>query len=163
MVEEKGDWFVVNVKEAEWFENPDFGWRCRFEKEQRFEEIGVNISVLEPGKPNCRYHRENVQEGFLVLAGECLLLVNGEERRLRAWDYFHCPPGVSHNFVGAGEGPCAILMIGRRTKDIELFYPASDLAQRYNAQAPEPTADPRVAYSDVTPWRGTSPRPWPLS
>lgn len=149
MVEERGGWFVVSVRDAKWYGNDEFGRVCSFEMKDSFPQTGVRIAVLEPGKPNCRYHRENAQEDFLVLAGECLLLVNGEERRLQAWDYFHCPPGVTHVLVGAGEGPCSVLMIGHRPEQHEIFYPASERARRFNAEAPEPTPDPRVAYSDV--------------
>jgi len=150
MLEEKDNgWFVVNVKDAQWLKSDSFGYRCRFEKDERFPETGVGISVLEPGKPNCRYHRESAQEDFLVLSGECLLLVNGEERRMQAWDYFHCPAGVSHVLVGAGGGPCAVLMIGHRPEKIDLFYPKSEVAARHGAEAPEPTPDPQVAYSDA--------------
>jgi len=163
MVEEKGGWFVVNVREARWVGHPDFGRRCLFEKEERqFPHTGVNLALLEPGKPNCRYHRENAQEDFLVLSGECLLLVNGEERKLKAWDYVHCPPGVSHVFVGAGDGPCAVLMIGHRPAEHRLYYPASELARRYGGEAPEPTPDPRVAYSDVAPRQSIEAPDWPL-
>ena len=151
MLEERGGWFIKNVRDARWVGNPEFGKRVRFETEEaRFPQTGVGISILEPGKPNCRYHREGAQEDFLVLWGECKLLVNGEEHPLRAWDFVHCPPGVSHVFVGAGDGPCAVLMIGHRPEGgPELFYPESELARQYNAESPEPTPDPRVAYSDV--------------
>jgi uncharacterized cupin superfamily protein len=152
MVEERGGWFVVNVKDAQWRQSPAFGKRVGFEMEGSFSQTGVGISVLEPGKPNCRYHREEAQEDFLVLSGECLLLVNGEERPLKAWDFVHCPPGVSHVFVGAGEGPCAILMIGHRPEKQALFYPENELAARHGAETTESTPDPRVAYKDVTPW-----------
>ncbi|MCZ6696377.1 MAG: cupin domain-containing protein [Acidobacteria bacterium] len=162
MLEERSGWFIVNVKDARWAENPAFGRRCLFEKEEPFPQTGVRIAVLEPGKPNCRYHRESAQEDFLVLSGECLLLVNGEERRLKAWDYVHCPPAVSHVFVGAGDGPCTILMIGHRPPDIEIFYPKNDRARSCNAEAPEPTPEPRVAYSDVTPWKPIDPPSWPI-
>jgi uncharacterized cupin superfamily protein len=162
MVEEKGGWFVVNVREGRWFGHPDFGRRCIFEKEP-FPQTGVNIAVIEPGKPACRYHRESAQEDFLVLSGECKLLVNGEERPLKAWDFVHCPPGVTHVFIGAGEGPCAILMIGHRPADHELYYPGSELARQFGAEAPEPTADPRVAYSDVSPRQDIDPPDWPIT
>src|SRR5437588_8210286 len=80
------DWFVVNVRDARWWRHHAFGASCRFEsRETPFEQLGVNIRVLQPGEPNCLYHSENLQEDFLVLAGECLLLVDGEERPLRAW------------------------------------------------------------------------------
>ena len=102
------------------------------------------------------------QKECVVLAGECLLLVNDEERPLKTWDYFHCPPGVSHVLVGAGDGPCAVLMIGHRPENIELFYPASERARRFNAEAPEPTPDPRVAYGDVDRPQEVEPPDWPL-
>lgn len=85
--------------------HPDFGKRCLFETGDPFPQTGINLAVIEPGQPNCRYHREAAQEDFLVLSGECLLLVNGEEKRLGAWDYVHCSLGVSHVFVGAGTAP----------------------------------------------------------
>jgi len=161
MLEERGGWFVVNVQDAQWKSNAAFGRRATFEAQGRFPQTGIRLAVLEPGKPNCRYHRENAQEDFLVLSGECLLLVNGEERRLRAWDFVHCPPGVTHVFVGAGEGPATVLMIGHRPQNEELCYPASELAGRYNAEAPETTPDPDVAYSDVPAWTDTDPPNWP--
>ena len=162
MLEERGGWFVVNVKNASWLANPSFGKRCKFEPEERFPQTGVGIAVLEPGKPACRYHREDAQEDFLVLSGECLLLVNGEERKLGAWDFVHCPPGVTHVFVGAGDGPCAILMIGHRPPEKRIFYPESELARPHGAEAPEPTPEPAVAYSDVSRWEDTSPPTWPV-
>jgi uncharacterized cupin superfamily protein len=128
-----------------------------------FRDVGINLRVLSPGKPLCRYHRENAQEDFLVLSGSCTLLVNGEERSLRAWDFVHCPPGVTHVLVGAGEGPCIVICIGHRKGDAhELFYPASDLARSYGAEAPEPTDKPAVAYSDVEPPVSLDDVDWPL-
>jgi uncharacterized cupin superfamily protein len=141
-------WFVVNARDACWWRNEAFGWGTVFEsKENGFQQFGINIQVLEPGQPNCLYHRETNQEDFLVLSGECLVLVEGEERRLRAWDFVHCPPETDHVFVGAGDGPCAILMVGARSEDEELVYPVSELAQRHSAGAPEETREPRVAYA----------------
>ena len=97
-------WFVVNVRDAEWKEHDVFGSGCVFESDKNwFPQLGIDISVLEPGKPNCLYHSESLQEAFLVLSGECRLLVNGEERLLGPWDFFHCPAGVEHVFVGAGD------------------------------------------------------------
>ncbi len=162
MIEQREGWFTVNVQDARWVESADFGRRVLFEREQRFPEIGINIAILEPGKPNCRYHRESAQENFLVLSGECLLLVNGEEKRLGAWDFVHCPAGTSHVFIGAGDGPCVVLMIGSRPKDLELFYPHDPLAARHGAQSPEPTPDPHIAYAGVErPGPISAPR-WPL-
>lgn len=164
MIEQRDGWFVKNVRDAQWYEREAFGKFCIFEDraKQPFPHHGVNIQLLEPGKSNCRYHRENGQEDFLVLHGEAKLLVNGEEHSLKAWDFVHCPPGVSHVFVGAGDGPCAILMIGHRPAEQQLFYPRSELARPYNAETPEETPDPRVAYSDVTPSAPIDPPKWPL-
>ena len=162
MVEERGGWFVVNVKDARWVSRRVLGKYVVFEKEgEPFPQTGVHIGIVEPGQPLCRYHREGAQEDFLVLSGECLLLVNGEERPLRSWDFVHCPPGVSHVFIGAGEGPCAILAIGHRPAQHDLFYPESELARRFGAEAPEPTPDPKVAYSDVPQSEPIAPD-WPL-
>ncbi len=162
MIEERDGWFVVNVKDSKWAANAAFGKRCVLEQDRRFPQTGIGLHVLEPGKPNCRYHREEAQEDFLVLQGEALMLVNGEERPLKTWDFVHCPPGVSHVFVGAGDGPCVMLMIGHRPEKEQLCYPESELARRYGAEAPEPTPDPKVAYSDVTRWELTDPPKWPL-
>ena len=165
MIEQQNDWHIVNVKDASWFGGAGaFGSACNFEKTGgRFPEIGVNLFLLEPGKPNCRYHRESAQEGFLVLSGQCKLLVNDEERSLKAWDYFHCPAGVSHVFIGEGDGPCAVLAIGGRGEDVKLWYPESGAARNRGAEAPEPTADPRVAYGDL-PGRASIEAPaWPPS
>src|SRR5256885_1013829 len=124
-------WFVVNAREARWYES-DFGPFTRFEGDARFPQVGVNIGILGPGQPSCMYHREEEQEDFLVLYGECLLLVEGEERRLKPWDFVHCPPMTDHVFVGAGDGPCAILAIGTRLGE-QIVYPESELAQRHGA------------------------------
>src|ERR671935_955094 len=110
-------WFVVNVRDAEWLtsengEKQPSGSECAFESRQvEFPQLGIRLHVLPLGEPNGLYHSESQQEDFLVLSGECLLLVEGEERRLRAWDFFHCPPHTQHVFVGAGEGPCVVLMV----------------------------------------------------
>jgi uncharacterized cupin superfamily protein len=141
-------WFVVNVRDAEWWTSETFGSGCGFEsREHPFPDFGINLSVLEPDESNCLYHSENQQEAFLVLSGECRLLVDGEERPLRAWDFLHCPAGTQHVFVGAGDGPCVILMAGARSKDEKLLYPVSELARRYGASAEEETSDPKQAYA----------------
>src|SRR5205823_11231379 len=99
-------WFVVNAGEARWWSDEIFGPSCRFEaRECPFPQIAFSLRLLEPGKPNCMYHGEEIQEDFLVLQGECLLVIEGEERRLRAWDFVHCPAWTEHVFVGAEE-PC---------------------------------------------------------
>lgn len=142
-------WFSVNVADAPALRHELAGTFVPFESgDARFEDFGINIHVLEPGEPNARYHAESVQEDFLVLAGECLGIIDGAEHRFRAWDFVHCPAGTDHIFVGAGDGPCAILMVGGRRPDKALHYPVDESAARYGASTPEPTTDPATAYSD---------------
>src|SRR5207248_5548438 len=131
-------WFVVNVRDSRWMRHEIFGGGCRFEgPEAEFSEYGINIRVLQPGQPACLYHGESAQEDFLVLVGECLLVVEGEERPLQTWDFVHCPPETAHVFVGAGDGPCAILMVGTRDPNEKLLYPVSEVAGKYGASADE--------------------------
>ena len=159
-------WFVVNVRDAAWqtaenSEQKPPGADCRFEsREFSFPQVGVKIRVLEPGQPNGLYHSENQQEAFLVLSGECRLLVEGEERLLRTWDFFHSPPGTEHIFVGAGDGPCAILMAGARLPEEELHYPVSELAARYGASVEEETTDFAQVYPRFEPSRRERPSYW---
>ena len=165
LIPETAGWFVVNATESFWGQSDRGSAEIPFENfedpELSFPHFGINIRVLQPGQPNGKYHSESLQEGFLVLDGECTLLVEGEERTLRKWDYFHCPPGTDHIFVGAGDGPCAILMIGARGEGHTLHYPRHPLAEKYGAQTPEATDDPDVAYSDWSedwaPGKGDSP------
>lgn len=165
MVEEQGGWFVKNVKDGTWLQSEAFGKLCVFDAEDPFPNVGIHLFVLEPGKPNCRYHRENTQENFLVLSGRCKLLINGEEKDCHPWDFVYCPAGATHVFVGAGDGPCTLLAIGHRpgAGKQELFYPENELARKYNAESPQPTPDPKVAYSDVTPRAKINAPPWPIT
>ena len=141
-------WFVVNVRDTVWLTSNTSGALCPFEgREAWFPQVGIRLSVLEPGQPNALYHSESQQEAFLVLSGECRLLVEGEERLLRPWDFFHCPAGTEHVVVGAGDGPSVILMVGARTEQEELFYPVSELAARYGASAEQETSHPEQAYA----------------
>lgn len=163
-LEPAGDgWFVVNVRDVAWFTSGAFGSACRFEsRDASFSQLGINLRVLEPGKSNCLYHTESEQEAFLVLSGECRLLVDGEERLLRPWDFVHCPPGTEHVFVGAGDGPCVVLMTGARSDDGQLLYPVSELAARYGASVEEETPDPKVAYAPFEPPRRERPANWDI-
>lgn len=157
--------FIVNVADARALSHPRRATLVDFEADDApWPDTDVNIQVMQPGQPNCRYHCEPVQEDFLVLYGECLVILDGEERPLRQWDFVHCPAGVAHVFVGAGDGPSAVLMIGSRRRD-EAHYPVSDVAARYDASVSAPTDSPEEAYAD---WRAEAPRsetsnPWPLT
>jgi uncharacterized cupin superfamily protein len=143
-------WYVVNATEAVWKTSPGWGRYCKFEPDEpRFAEFGINVHVLAPGEPSGLYHAESAQEDFLVLSGECILIVEGEERRLRAWDFVHCPPWTRHIFVGAGDGPCAIVMVGTRDPDEELEYPVDPVALRHGAGVEKATPSAAEAYADV--------------
>jgi uncharacterized cupin superfamily protein len=147
-------WFVVNVRDAAWLANDALGARCVFESpDARFEELGIRVGVVWPGQPSTMYHAEESQEDFLVLAGECLLVVEEEERRLGAWDFVHCPPGTRHTFVGAGDGPCALLMVGRRDEGGGIRYPVSEAAGRHGAAVARETPSPNEAYAALPGWR----------
>jgi uncharacterized cupin superfamily protein len=139
-------WYVLNARDAEWRTQKGLGASVDFEGDVRFPQYGINIQVLDPGEPNSMYHGEEDQEDFLVLSGECILIVEGEERPLRAWDFVHCPPYTRHVFVGAGDGPCAILMVGGRQGEA-LVYPVDETALKHDAGVTEETPDPKVAYA----------------
>ena len=156
-------WYVVNVRDAAWFRNDDFGSSALFQEPARAPQLGVNIGVLDPGTPNCLYHEESEQEAFLVLQGECTLIVDGQERMLRAWDFVHCPPGTRHVFVGAGTEPCVVLFIGARDPDGTVLYAKNEVAARYGASAAEDATDPAVAYAgrrDYVPAPSPPEMPW---
>ena len=145
-------WFVLNAKDADW-EQCDLGRFCQFEpKEAPFPQVGFNLNVLSPGEPMTMYHRENAQEDFLVVAGECVLIVNGDERQLKTWDFFHCPAGVDHAIVGAGDGQSIVIAVGARTgnEDEGLVYPADPVAQKHRAGVAEETTDASGAYTAFT-------------
>ena len=114
LVRDEAGWFVGSALEERWNDTGQFGLYCNFEGKKPFPQLGVNVSVLQPGQAIGAYHREAAQEGFLVLSGECLAIVEGEEVPLRAWDYLHCPPGTDHAVLGAGDGPSVVLAVGRR-------------------------------------------------
>jgi uncharacterized cupin superfamily protein len=154
-------WFVVNVRDAAWVTNPVLGDACIIEGDDApFAQIGFTIGVLQPGQSGGRYHRENTQEDFLVLAGECLLLIEGEERPLKTWDFVHCPPDTEHAFVGAGTEPCVIFMTGSRRKDHSIVYPRNELALRYGAGVEHETTKPSEAYAPYPKWQPGPPKSW---
>lgn len=141
-------WFVLNARETRWRDYGPLGAACDFEGKRPFRQLGVNLNVLHPGEPMTMYHREQNQEDFLVLAGACLLVVEGKERPLRSWDFFHCPPGTAHAIVGAGSGPAVVLAVGargRRHKGLE--YPAAAAAVARGAGVATQTTDAAEAYA----------------
>jgi uncharacterized cupin superfamily protein len=153
-------WFVMNVRDARWFHKPGQGDSVpltgydEFEAETYFPMLGMAIRVVGPGEPTGTYHWETEQEDFLVLAGEGLLIVEGQERKLRQWDFVHCPPETKHVFVGAGEEPCVILAASSRQfqKDGPWgYYCVDETAAKYNASSPEETQDGSIAYGRFAP------------
>ena len=154
-------WFVVNVRDGRWVTNDVLGAAFILEGDDvGFPQVGYTIGILQPGQAGGRYHHESDQEDFLVLAGECLLLIEEEERPLKAWDFVHCPPGTNHSFVGAGDGPCVIFMTGARGENKEIVYPWSELAISHGAGVEKETSSPSEAYAPFPKWKDGRPKSW---
>jgi uncharacterized cupin superfamily protein len=157
-------WFVVNVRDAAWETNAHLGAMCAFEGEAQFPQLGINVRVLLPGARGL-YHAEKGQEDFLVLAGDCLLLVEDEERPLRAWDFVHCPSATAHAFVATGESPCVIVMVGARGSEwpaAGFVYPRSELALRHGVGVETEVSSPAEAWAQrsLPPWKLERPKGW---
>jgi uncharacterized cupin superfamily protein len=143
-------WFVVNARESPWREIEGRGAAMSFEGATDFPQVGVNLFVVGPGEPMAMYHWEADQEDYLVLSGEALLIVEGQERPLRQWDFVHCPARAPHVIVGAGDGPCALLAIGAREHqagDDWGGYPVDEVAQKHGAGVEEETTKASEAYA----------------
>src|SRR5512138_611108 len=140
-------WFVHNLGEALAVRMTRGGALYPLEpREAPFRDLGVNVRVLWPGDANALYHAEDLDEGFLVLQGDCLLVVEDEQRPLRRWDYFHCPAGTNHVIVGAGDGPCVVLMVGsRRDGGSGVNYPVSAVAAKHGASVASETGSAEEA------------------
>ncbi|MER3411033.1 MAG: hypothetical protein C4305_00920 [Thermoleophilia bacterium] len=147
LVPEGEGWFVLNARQARWAQPRGLGRSCDLEGDAHFPQLGFRLVVLEPGQPNCMYHGESDQEDFLVIAGECLLVVEGQERPLRQWDFVHCPRGTRHVFVGAGQERCVIVMVGARTSQGSVVYPVEEAAARHGASVAKETTKPEEAYA----------------
>jgi uncharacterized cupin superfamily protein len=152
----KGEgWFVVNARETQWWRRDGRGVLCEFEGAgfegaTDFHQLGINLTLLDPGAPMAMYHWEADQEDFLVLAGEALLIIEGEERRLRRWDFVHCPPGTNHTIVGAGDGPSLVLAVGARDRSTGPdwgAYTVDEAALRHAAGVERETTEPDEAYA----------------
>lgn len=144
-------WFVLNVADAVW-KRDSMSASTKFQGDVPFGQYGFNVDVLAPGVPSTSYHREYWEdESFFVLEGECLVLVEGQERPLRAGDLFHAPAGTAHGFVGAGDGPCVMITVGGRNiaPDGAQWgtYEAAEVAARHDACVERDTPDPAIAYA----------------
>lgn len=156
LVPEGEGWYVLNARESQWQRSEENGAWCHFEGDVRFAQLGMNVNVLEPGQPLCAYHAEDTQEDFLVLAGEGLLVVEGQERPVKAWDFFHCPANTEHVLVAAGDGPFVVIAVGARRPGRPIVYPVSEVAARHGASVAVETTSPQEAYagySDPVPAR----------
>jgi uncharacterized cupin superfamily protein len=151
LVADVDGWFVLNARETRWRDYGPLGASCNFEGKRPFRQLGVNLNVLDPGQPLGLYHRENHQEGFLVLVGECLLIVEGKERALRTWDFFHCPGGTAHVIIGAGVGPAVVLAVGARGGRKGLCYLTVPTALAHAAAVKKPTTKYAEAYASFPP------------
>src|SRR5262245_17616279 len=155
------------MRDAEWRHVDGRGAVCvaldDFEGERRAVQLGVNPFVLAPGEPMALYHREADQEDLLVVSGEAVLVVEGEERPLRAWDFVHCPPGTRHVIVGAGNGPCVVVAVGARDRSVDNpdwgGYTVDDVALRHGAGVEQETNEPPEAYAGLTRRKPTRYRP----
>jgi uncharacterized cupin superfamily protein len=143
-------WFVVNAREARWRYAEGRGSVCEFGAEIEFPQVGVNLFVLGPGEPMGMYHWEADQEDFLVLSGQAVLIIEGEERALQQWDFVHCPAGTKHIIVGAGDAPCAVLAVGAREHQAGADwggYTVDEAALRHGAGVEQETTEPTKAYA----------------
>ena len=147
LVADVDGWFVLNARDSRWRDYGPLGVNCNFEGRRPFKQLGINLNVLEPGQPMSMYHRENHQEGFLVLAGECLLIVEGETRPLRTWDFFHCAGGTAHIIVGTGDGPAVVLAVGARAGRKGIVYEVSAAAVEHGAGVDRETTKSAEAYA----------------
>ena len=161
LVPEGEGWYVLNVRDAGWASLEGGGAWVGFGADDVPQQIGVGVHVLWPGDSPGRYHAESDQEGFFVLSGECVLVVEGEERRLRQWDYFHCPPGTAHITVGAGDEPCALFMLGARTPGGLTDYIPDPVAEQHGAAVKERVDNSRDAYADLDRTFTPVTAPWP--
>jgi uncharacterized cupin superfamily protein len=148
-----GGWYIVNAREVRWV-GQDGMWRGAWiePEDAPWPGLGFNVTVLDPGDSGW-YHAESNQEDFLVVSGECLLIVEGEERRLEQWDFFHCPPWTAHALIGAGDGPALVVAVSTRAPDQGVRFIADDVARRHGAAVPRDTEDPGEAYAEDPPIR----------
>lgn len=155
-------WFIVNIADSAGLQTDTLGSGAMFEANiGDFPQFGINVRVLEPGQRASMYHREDRQEAFLILDGECVVVVEDEERPVRKGDFIHLPAGTAHVIVGAGDGPSSVLMVGARTSDPQIAFPVSEAAARHGASVEEETDDPGIANGALEIERGRFGRvPW---
>jgi uncharacterized cupin superfamily protein len=144
-------WYVLNAKDAQWWHIDGRPAFCNLEGDAKWDQMGFNLSVLSPGQPLSQYHWEADQEGFFIVSGEALLIVEEEERPLKQWDYFHCAQNAKHVLIGAGDGPCVLISVGARIDSVDNpnwgGYPVSEAAARHGASVETETTVAEEAYA----------------
>jgi uncharacterized cupin superfamily protein len=143
-------WFVLNAREARWRHRQGRGERLPFEGSTEFQQIGVSLYVLAPGEPIGMYHWEADQEDFLVLSGQALLIIEGEERQLQQWDFVHCPAETKHIIIGAGDTRSVLLAVGAREHQTPAGwggYTVDEAALGHGAGVEQETTDADRAYA----------------
>jgi uncharacterized cupin superfamily protein len=152
-------WFVLNARDALWLHN-DMRAVCRFSGEgaAHFDDLGIGLYWIQPGKPMSLYHHEAGQEDFLLLRGHGTLIVEGQERALEPWDLFHCPARTPHTIVAVGDEPALILAVGARKERGSARYPVEPAAIRHGAGVPDESTSARETYASFgDPRRGPVP------
>jgi len=144
---EGAGWFVLNARDARWWQRQGLGCWADLEGDGDFEQLGIRIAVVQPGEPSGMYHRETGQEGFLVVSGECVLVIESKERRLKAWDFVHCPSMTEHTLIGAGDGPCIVVPLAAGTPGDEIVYPVNEVAAKHGSSVEAETPEPKEAYA----------------
>ena len=142
---------MVNARDVVWGVSEGRGTYSRFEGDADFSQLGIHLVAMEPGEPMSMYHWEADQEDFLVLSGEALLIIEGEERPLRPWDFVHCPPKAKHTIIGAGDSTSLVLAVGARDRSVGPNwggYSVDEAATKHRAGVEQETSDPDVAYAD---------------
>ena len=142
---------MVNARDVVWGVSEGRGTYSRFEGDPDFSQLGIHLVAMEPGEPMSMYHWEADQEDFLVLSGEALLIIEGEERPLRPWDFVHCPPEAKHTIIGAGDSTSLVLAVGARDRSVGPNwggYSVDEAATKHRAGVEQETSDPDVAYAD---------------
>jgi uncharacterized cupin superfamily protein len=164
LVAKSDGWFVLNARDARWYHAEGRAALCNLEGDAEFPQLGIHIFVLGPGQPMAMYHWEADQEDFLVVAGEALLIIEGEERPLRAWDFVHCPAGAKHTILGAGNGPCICIAVGARVNSVGGpdwgGYTVDEVALRHGAGVEVETNEPEQAYAPWTKRKPTRYQGW---
>jgi uncharacterized cupin superfamily protein len=115
--------------------------------EAHFDDIGVSLFWLQPGRPMSLYHHEVVQENFLVLAGQCALIIEGEERPLQSWDCVHCPPRTARTIAASGEHPTRVLGVGARKENGGARDPVDPVAIAHGAGVPDQSTPAEEVYA----------------